>query len=89
MEQKPNEDLELFIQPGPEKKPRKTRKERIQSRQKNQFDIEKDPDYPPTAVNSHVTVEEVEINASKQRLTQKRYQLVDGTIKDVTRFELL
>jgi hypothetical protein len=46
--------------------------------------VDEDPDYPATAVNSHIQVEEIEINGLKKKITQKSYQLVDGTIHKVT-----
>jgi hypothetical protein len=47
--------------------------------------VEEDPDYPPTALNSHVLVEEIEINGKKQRVVRKSYKLVDGSIQNITR----
>lgn len=37
------------------------------------FDVEVDPDYPPTAINSHIVVEEIEVNGKKQRIIRKSY----------------
>jgi hypothetical protein len=53
------------------------------------FNVEEDPDYPATAMNSHIVIEEVEINGKRQRVIRKSYQLVDGTIHNITRVKQL
>jgi len=37
------------------------------------FNVEDDPDYPATAMNSHIVIEEVEINGKRQRVMRKSY----------------
>lgn len=56
-------------------------------KRRSSFNVNEDPDYPSTAVNSHILVEEIDINGKKQRVTHKSYQLVDGTIHKVTKVE--
>jgi len=45
-----------------------------------EFNIDEDPDFPASALNSHIQIEEIEINGHKQRVFKKSYQMLDGTI---------
>ena len=60
---------------------------RLNDRNQEEFNIEKDPDMPVDAVNSNVIIEEIEMNGKKQKVYRKTYQLIDGRTVAITRME--
>jgi len=56
-------------------------------RNKGDFDVNSDPDYPPTAISSNIIVEEIEMNGKKQKVFRKTYILIDGKTVNITRMQ--
>lgn len=81
--QKPVKKEELKRPASGKKSPKRPE----EKKEPEDYNIERDPDMPPDAVNSNVIIEEIEMNGRKQKVYRKTYQLVDGKTRVITRTE--